>query len=426
MKIFDSPLCQKDLQYVLHPYTSPTLASPALPVDFTEGCEIILTDGSRLIDGMASWWSVVHGYNHPQLVAAATEQIQRMPHVMFGGLTHQPAVSLAQTLVENTPAPLTKVFLADSGSIAVEVALKMAVQFAQASGKSSATKILTVRGGYYGDTPGAMSVCDPINGMHQCFQGQLIQQLFAPRPTLVDNGDDIAAIERIITENSHQLAAVIIEPILQGASGMWVYRAEYLSQLRALCTQHGVLLIADEIATGFGRTGRWLACEHAQITPDILCVGKALTGGMMSLAATLCSTQVAQGISNGEPGVIMHGPTFMANPLACATANASLSLLLQGQWQSQVAAIEQHFMQNLTPLKSHPAVADVRIIGAVGIVELKEPLNTKQVTPILLEQGVWLRPFGKLLYSMPPYIINNEQLSRVTKTMHILCNIQHN
>ena len=413
LPIHAHPLSRQDSSILLHPYANPIDTYPALPVSHTDGCKIFLSDGQGLVDAMASWWSVIHGYNHPALTQAAKEQIDSMPHVMFGGLTHAPAVKLAQKLLSYVPY-MSKVFFADSGSVAVEVALKMALQCGLAQSRN---KILTVRGGYHGDTLNAMSVCDPINGMHSYFQGILTQQIFAPKPNLTNDTGDIDAFERLIRENHDCIAAVILEPILQGASGMRHYRPAYLSAVRALCSQYDILLIADEIATGFGRTGTLFACEHANIEPDILCVGKALTGGFMSLAATLCTQQVAEKIAATAPSVIMHGPTFMANPLACAVAHASLTLLDSGEWSQQVRHIEQHFNKHLMPLKNCEEVADVRVIGAVGVVELTYPLSPEDYTPLLLEHGVWLRPFGKLLYSMPPYNISSEELSKITAAM---------
>lgn len=362
----------------------------------------------------------MHGYNHPELNRAAHAQIDKMSHVMFGGLTHEPAVELCKKLVDITPKALDKVFLADSGSVAVEVAIKMALQYWHSKAQPQKNKLLSLRGGYHGDTFGAMAVCDPVNGMHHLFASNLAENIFACAPggdfnTLEQ--DALADLQDKLKCHHQSIAAVILEPIVQGAGGMRFYSPEYLKAVRTLCDQYQLLLIADEIATGFGRTGKLFACEHANITPDILCVGKALTGGYMTLAATLCTSQVSSTICEGEAGVFMHGPTFMGNPLACAVACSSIDLLLNSPWQVRVQAIEEQLQQDLSPLISSAKVADVRVLGAIAVVEMKKPVDMSVIQEQFVNKGVWLRPFGKLVYIMPPFIISSEDLSTVTQAM---------
>lgn len=411
------PILEQDQQYVWHPYSAIQADTPIYPVKSAQGVYITLMDGRVLIDGMSSWWSAIHGYNHPILNQAITEQLNAMAHIMFGGLTHQPAVDLAAQLINITPESLQTVFFSDSGSVSVEVAMKMAIQYWHAKNQPNKKKLLTIRHGYHGDTFGAMSVSDPVNGMHSIFNNTLIEQLFADAPNCTFNQEcspeDIAPLEQQLLKRHKQIAAVILEPIVQGAGGMRFYSPQYLQRVRELCNEYDVLLIVDEIATGFGRTGKMFACEHAQIVPDILCLGKALTGGYMTLAATLASREIADTIANGEPGLFMHGPTFMANPLACATALASLKLLLDSPWRARVGSIEQILTIGLQGCQQYDHVKEVRVLGAIGVIELHQPIDLKTLQPKFVQAGVWVRPFNNLIYLMPPFIISDEQLSRL-------------
>ncbi len=424
-----SNLLKRDRDYVWHPYSSINSKQAVFPVKSASGVRITLSDGRVLIDGMSSWWSAIHGYNHPIMNQAISTQLHDMSHIMFGGLTHQPAIDLAELLVTITPKPLKKVFFVDSGSVAVEVAMKMAIQYWYAKKQPEKQKMLTIQYGYHGDTFGAMSVSDPVNGMHSLFSNTLTQQFFADAPLCKFNQpcteSDISPLQSQLENNHQEIAALILEPIVQGAGGMRFYSADYLKQLRQLCDQYNVLLILDEIATGFGRTGKLFACEHAEIAPDILCVGKALTGGYMTLAATLTTQHIAKTISNGEPGIFMHGPTFMANPLACSAGLASLKLLLNSPWKNRISLIEQHLTTGLAPCTDFPQVKEVRILGAIGVVELHKAINMEIIQPQFVEAGVWVRPFNRLIYLMPPYIIDKDDITILTHAVtHIISNIK--
>jgi len=392
-----------DRAHVWHPYAPAHTTN--LPVSATAGIHLELADGRRVIDGMSSWWAAIHGHGHPALVAAATEQIGRMSHVMFGGLTHEPAVTLAGRLVDMTGLP--HVFFSDSGSVSVEVAVKMALQYARGTGHPERTRLLTWRSGYHGDTFAAMSVCDPDGGMHSLWEGTLAEQIFAPAPPTGEAGDYLTRFEMLVDAS---VAAVIVEPGVQGAGGMRFHDPALLRGLREICDRHGILLIVDEIATGFGRTGELFVSTGAGVRPDIMCVGKALTGGFMTLAATLCTAEVAAGI-----GTLMHGPTFMANPLACAVATASLDLIATGEWRSDVARIESGLRAGLAPLREAPGVADVRVRGAIGVVEMEQPVDMEATTQAALAEGVWLRPFGRLIYTMPPYICTDDDVAQICR-----------
>jgi len=401
-----------DDQHIWHPYAKIPNTVPTYLVESADNVYLNLEGGKRVIDGMSSWWSMIHGYNNSALNQAIKQQIDCVSHVMFGGLTHQPAIDLCKLLVQVTPPSLDKVFLSDSGSVSVEISLKMAIQYWYNKGRKDKTYFVTPRGGYHGDTFGAMSVCDPENGMHHIFQSVLPKHYFVTKPSIGNTSEALADLNKVLKESHNKIAAMILEPIVQGAGGMNIYEPEYLSKARLLCDSFDVLLIVDEIATGFGRTGKLFACEHAHISPDILCLGKALTGGYMTMSATLSTAEVAETV-----GVLMHGPTFMGNPLSCSVANRSIDLLLSGEWEKRILQIENILKSELLPLQKQKSVSDVRVIGAIGVIEFESLLDMKVVQEKLIENGVWLRPYGKLLYTMPPYVINNEELLTITKAM---------
>ncbi|HCG6850855.1 adenosylmethionine--8-amino-7-oxononanoate transaminase [Vibrio parahaemolyticus] len=411
-----------DRHHIWHPYTSTLTPLTCYPVASANGVHIKLEDGTELVDGMSSWWSTIHGYNHPHLNQAAHQQIDQVSHVMFGGITHQPAISLCKKLLSLAPNNLEHVFLADSGSVAVEVSLKMALQYWHAKGERR-PKFLTLRHGYHGDTFAAMSVTDPDNSMHSLYKGFLPEHIFAQSPTCGYwdewKPEDLADFEHKIDSHHQELAAVILEPIVQGAGGMRIYHPEFLKGVRRLCDKYDLLLIADEIATGFGRTGKLFACEHADIQPDILCVGKALTGGYMTLSATLASKHVADTVCGGDAGCFMHGPTFMGNPLACAVATASLELIEQGDWQQQTQQIEMLFSELLPKLEEYDLVKNTRWLGAIGVVETHRPVNMETIQALFVEHGVWIRPFGKLIYMMPPFISKPEYIEKLINAIDV-------
>lgn len=422
-----------DINHIWHPYTSTINPLPCYPVASTNGVYITLEDGTKLIDGMSSWWAAIHGYNNKIIKTALNQQLETMPHIMFGGITHKPAIDLCKTLVELTPGGLDTVFLSDSGSVAVEVALKMALQYWHSKNENRA-KFLTVRNGYHGDTFAAMSVTDPDNSMHSIYKGFLPEHIFSHCPQTgfhetwdqnPSNHSDILDLEQKLAQHHQNIAAVILEPIVQGAGGMRIYHPNYLKRVRELCNEYNILLILDEIATGFGRTGKLFACEHAGITPDILCLGKALTGGTISLAATITTKQIANIICSGSSGCFMHGPTFMGNPLACSAANASLSIIQNNNWINQTKFIEDQLKNELMPLlncKTQKIIKDVRVLGAIGVVEMQNNIDVGAIQKKFIEQDVWIRPFGKLIYIMPPFIINSEQLSKLTRAISTVIN----
>ncbi|WP_372733969.1 adenosylmethionine--8-amino-7-oxononanoate transaminase [Nocardioides sp.] len=408
-----------DREHLWHPYTSMTDPTPVRLVESASGVRLRLADGTELIDGMSSWWAAIHGYAVPQLDAALADQSARMSHVMFGGLTHAPAVRLAERLVDLSPAGLEHVFLADSGSVSVEVALKMVIQHQRGIGRPERTRMLTLRSGYHGDTFGAMSVCDPVGGMHSMFAEVLPQQVFADQPPA--RGGDVSAwstsLRTLAAEHAHELAGIIVEPLLQGAGGMRAYDAGCLQTMREVADEHDLVLVFDEIATAFGRTGAMFAAEVAGVSPDIMCVGKALTGGYLTLAAVLTTGEVARGISASESGMLMHGPTYMGNPLACAVALASLDLLESSDWAANVARVGAALERGLAPLRSAPGVADVRTLGAVGVVQLDHPVDVVKATDAAVEEGVWLRPFRDLIYTMPPYVATDDDVARICRAI---------
>jgi adenosylmethionine-8-amino-7-oxononanoate aminotransferase len=414
-------LLRLDGGHVWHPYGPMPGVSEPLPVVSARGVRLRLADGRELVDGMASWWCAIHGYRHPALDAAVREQLGRVAHVMFGGLTHEPAVRLAERLVAIAPDGLEHVFFCDSGSVSVEVAIKMCLQYWRAQGRAERSRLLTVRGGYHGDTFGAMAICDPVGGMHRLFTGVLAEHVFAERPPdgvdAPPDPDWAAHVTELVERHAHELAAIVLEPVVQGAGGMRFYSPAYLRLLRELCDRHDLLLVLDEIATGFGRSGRLFACEHAGVAPDVMCVGQALTGGYLTLAATLCTRRVALAITAGEGGALMHGPTYMANPLACAVALASTDLLAGGGWRADVARLERGLARGLEPARRLAGVTDVRVLGAIGVIQLAAPVDVAAATRVAVARGVWLRPFRDLIYAMPPYVTDDGDLAMIAEAM---------
>ena len=407
-----------DKNHIWHPYSAMNSDLPVYEVESANGVRLKLKDGRELIDGMSSWWCMIHGYNQPEMNKALEQQVKKMSHVMFGGLTHEPAIELTKKLIEITPALLQKVFYSDSGSVAVEVAMKMAIQYWHAKKQPEKQRFISLRSAYHGDTFAAMSVSDPDTGMHSLFKDILPHQIFIKQPASrfgeSCNKSELNELEQILKNHSDEISALILEPIVQGAGGMWFYSADYLRKAKELCEKFNVLLIADEIATGFGRTGKLFACEHAGVSPDIMCIGKALTGGYLTLAATLTTEKISNTIDNGNPGIFMHGPTFMANPLACTVALTSIKLLLESNWQEKINRIQQQLEQELKICNTFDAVKEVRVLGAIGVVEMKKPVNMKNITEDFVAAGVWVRPFGKLIYLMPPFIINANDLKILT------------
>ena len=417
-----------DRDSIWHPYSAMHSNFPVYHVISAEGVRLNLSNGKQLVDGMSSWWCAIHGYNHPEINKALELQLKHTAHVMFGGLTHTPAIKLTEQLLSIVPDKFDAIFYSDSGSVAVEVAMKMAIQYWHAKGKPERQNFVSLQSGYHGDTFGAMSVCDPVTGMHSLFSKSLTKQFFIEQPKCRFGEScasaDIAELKLTLEKNSQHIAALILEPIVQGAGGMWFYSADYLKEVNRLCKEFDVLLIFDEIATGFGRTGKLFAFEHAKVTPDIMCIGKALTGGYLSLAATITTSDIHKVIDEGEPGVFMHGPTFMANPLACSAALASTNLLLESSWQDAILRIEKSLENGLMPCIDMNQVADVRVLGGIGVVELKNEVDMQKVIPEFVKRGVWIRPFGKLVYLMPPYVTNEDDLNLLTKAIVEVVNIQ--
>lgn len=410
-----------DQNFIWHPYSAMNSDLPVYQVSSARGVRIKLHDGRELIDGMSSWWAAIHGYCHPAMDDALRVQLQKMSHIMFGGFTHEPAIELTKILIDITPDKLQNIFYSDSGSVAVEVAMKMAIQYWSAKGQTKRKNFISLRSAYHGDTFAAMSVSDPDTGMHQLFEDSIATQIFVARPESrfgkKCSSNDIESLEQALMKHANQTAALIMEPIVQGAGGMWFYSADYLAKAKQLCEQYGVLLILDEIATGFGRTGKLFACEHAGITPDIMCIGKALTGGYLTLAATLTSNEVATTIDDGDPGVFMHGPTFMANPLACTVALTSIKLLIESNWQQKIIQIENKLTVGLANCSGFDNVKEVRVLGAIAVVEMRQAVDMKKITTAFVDAGIWLRPFGKLVYIMPPYIISDDDLDFLIRVM---------